>query len=61
MSASLYADAFPVESDKEGRILLPAELVEHAALSSQVVLHGHGRHLPDLGAGRRRPAPDRGP
>ena len=27
LAASLYADAFPVEADKEGRIVLPDSLV----------------------------------
>ncbi len=42
LGAALYADAYPVESDKEGRILLPAELVEHAALVNQVSFMGVG-------------------
>ena len=28
LAATLYADAFPVEADKEGRIVLPDELVD---------------------------------
>ena len=60
MSAALYADAFPVESDKEGRILLPAELVEHAALSNQVAFMGMGDTFqiwePAAGARRRAEA-----
>ena len=42
MAAALYADAFPVEADKEGRILLPSELVEHAGLTNQVSFMGMG-------------------
>ena len=60
MSAALYADAFPVESDKEGRILLPAELVEHAALTNQVSFMGMGDTFqiwePAAGAHRRTEA-----
>ena len=42
MAASLYADAYPVEADKEGRIVLGDELVEHAGLTSQVTFMGLG-------------------
>jgi MraZ protein len=42
LSASLFADAFPAEADKEGRIVLPAELVEHAGLTNQVAFMGMG-------------------
>ncbi len=42
MSAALYADAFPVEADKEGRIALNDELVEHAGLAGQVTFMGMG-------------------
>ncbi len=57
MSAALYADAFPVDADKEGRILLPTELVEHAALAAQVSFMGMGDTFqiwePEAGARRR--------
>jgi MraZ protein len=43
MAAALYADAFPVESDKEGRIVLPENLVAHARLADTVVFMGLGR------------------
>ena len=60
MSAAVYADAFPVEADKEGRIVLPAELVEHAALASQVSFMGMGDTFqiwePAAGARRRAEA-----
>ncbi len=39
----LYSDAYPVESDKEGRIVLPDPLVQHAGLSDTVVFMGLGR------------------
>jgi MraZ protein len=42
MSAALYADAFPVETDKEGRVILPAELVAHAGLTNAVAFMGMG-------------------
>ena len=60
LSAALYADAFPVEADKEGRILLPTELVEHAGLSNQVSFMGMGDTFqiwePAAGARRRTEA-----
>jgi MraZ protein len=41
----LYADAYPVESDKEGRIVLPDVLMQHAGLSETVIFMGLGRHF----------------
>ncbi|HTR16243.1 MAG TPA: division/cell wall cluster transcriptional repressor MraZ [Acetobacteraceae bacterium] len=43
LAAALYADAFPVESDREGRIVLPDSLVAHAGLTETVVFMGLGR------------------
>jgi MraZ protein len=43
LAATLYADAFSVEADKEGRIVLPDQLVEYAGLSDAVVFMGLGR------------------
>ena len=43
LAASLYADAFPLDADKEGRIVLPEALVAHADLSDSVVFMGMGR------------------
>ncbi len=43
MAAALYADAYPLEADKEGRVLLPASLIAHANLSDAVVFMGLGR------------------
>ncbi len=42
LRAALYADAYPVEADKEGRIMLGDDLVEHAGLSGQVAFMGLG-------------------
>ncbi len=42
LSTSLYSAAHPVESDREGRIVLPDWLVEHAGLSDTVVFMGLG-------------------
>jgi MraZ protein len=43
LAASLYADAFPVEADKEGRVVLPDSLVTFAGLTDAVVFMGLGR------------------
>jgi MraZ protein len=57
LAASLYADAFPVEADKEGRVVLPENLVTYARLRDTVVFMGLGRIFqiwePEA-AGRRR-------
>jgi MraZ protein len=42
-AVALYADAFPVEPDREGRIVLPESLVAHAGLAEQVEFMGLGR------------------
>jgi MraZ protein len=41
-AASLFADAFQVEADKEGRILIPDQLAAHAGLTEAVVFMGLG-------------------
>ncbi len=58
LAASLYADAWPVEADKEGRIVLPESLTAHASLSDQVVFMGLGRifQIWEPGAAERRRA-----
>ena len=43
LAASLYVDAFPVDVDKEGRMILPEGLVTYAGLSDTVVFMGLGR------------------
>ncbi len=43
LAAAVYADAFPVESDKEGRIVLPDSLAAHAGLTEAVVFMGMGK------------------
>lgn len=40
---TLYADATRVEPDKEGRIVLPESLVQHAGIADNVVFMGLGR------------------
>ena len=43
LAAALYSDAYPVETDKEGRIVLPDSLIAHAGLTDSVVFMGLGR------------------
>ncbi|HQT63355.1 MAG: cell division/cell wall cluster transcriptional repressor MraZ [Acidocella sp. 20-57-95] len=43
MAVAIYADAYPVEADKEGRVLLPESLVVHAGLSGSVTFLGAGK------------------
>ena len=43
LATALYADAYPLDADKEGRILLPETLRAHANLSEQVTFMGLGR------------------
>ena len=63
LAAALYADAYPVEADKEGRIVLPEMLVAHAGLDEGVVFMGLGRIFqiwqPEAAARRRTEARER--
>lgn len=58
LTTALYADAYPVEADKEGRIILPDSLVLHAGLTEAVVFMGLGRlfQIWEPGAATRRTA-----
>jgi MraZ protein len=53
---ALYADAFPVDSDKEGRIVLPEYLKKFAGLTDGVTFMGLGRtfEIWEPAAGERR-------
>jgi MraZ protein len=42
---TLYADAWEMETDKEGRIVLPAELAGHANLTEAVIFLGLGKRF----------------
>jgi MraZ protein len=63
MAAALYADAYPVESDKEGRIVVPEGLLAHAGISSGVTFMGLGRIFqiwqPEAAEKRREEARER--
>jgi len=60
LAATLYADAFPAEADREGRIVLPDDLVRFAGLKDIVVFMGLGRIFqiwePEAAARRRAEA-----
>ncbi len=43
LAAALFADAYPVDSDKEGRIIVPEILKQHAGLTEGVAFMGLGR------------------
>jgi len=43
LATALFAEAFRLEPDKEGRIVLPEFLKEYAGLSEGVTFLGHGR------------------
>ena len=58
LAAALYAEAHPSEPDKEGRIVLPAELVAFANLGDSVMFMGVGKtfQIWEPAAGERRRA-----
>ena len=43
LSLSLFADAFPLRPDGEGRVVLPEDLIAHAGLTEAVTFMGAGR------------------
>ena len=43
LAATLYANAVPIDVDRDGRIILPESLVAHAGLTDSVVFMGLGR------------------
>ncbi len=59
-ATSFYSEAIPVETDKEGRILVPADFIAHANLSGQVAFMGLGDTFqiwePEAGQRRRKEA-----
>jgi MraZ protein len=60
LAVALYGDAFPVEADKEGRIVLSDDLRAHAHLTDSVTFIGLGRTFqiwqPELARARRAQA-----
>ena len=60
LAAALYADAFPMEADKEGRIILSGDTrATTPKLTDAVAFVGMGRHLSNLGTRRLRGSPAR--
>ncbi len=57
LAIALYGDAFPVEADKEGRIVLSDDLKAHAHLTDSVTFIGLGRTFqiwqPEMALARR--------
>ena len=43
LAAAIYGDAFELDADKEGRIILPSLHVQHAGLKDAVAFFGMGR------------------
>lgn len=43
LSAALYAEAYPVRPDGDGRIMLPEHMIEFAGLQENIVFMGRGR------------------
>ncbi|WP_419896451.1 division/cell wall cluster transcriptional repressor MraZ [Roseomonas sp. USHLN139] len=56
MAAALFADAWPMRPDGEGRIMLPEELIAHAGLGETIAFVGLGRifQLWEPAAAKRR-------
>jgi MraZ protein len=42
MATAIYADAYPIEADKEGRIILNETLATHAGVTDNVTFMGAG-------------------
>lgn len=45
LALALYSDAVDAEPDKEGRIVLPRDLADHAGLAEEVTFIGAGTHF----------------
>lgn len=56
LALALYSDAVDAEPDREGRIVLPRNLADHAALGEDVAFIGAGSHFQiwEPQAGQRR-------
>jgi MraZ protein len=63
LSLTIFGDAQTVESDREGRIVVPESLARHAALGESVAFMGMGRYFqiwePEAAAARRQAARER--
>jgi len=45
LETMLFSDAFPVETDAQGRIVIPDDLVKHAGISGTVSFFGRGQYF----------------
>ncbi|HWL79935.1 MAG TPA: division/cell wall cluster transcriptional repressor MraZ [Roseomonas sp.] len=56
LATAIFADAYPIRPDGEGRIMLPEDLIAHAALTDTVAFVGLGAKftLWDPAAAKRR-------
>ena len=45
LALALYSDAVDAEPDKEGRIVLPRDLADHAGIGEEVTFIGAGTHF----------------
>lgn len=63
LATTLFADAYPLESDKEGRILVPEDLLRHAGITGPIAFMGIGSRFqiwePDAAEARREQARQR--
>jgi MraZ protein len=63
LATALFADAYPLESDKEGRIVLPDDLLVHAGIAGPITFMGIGSRFqiwePAAAASRREQARQR--
>lgn len=63
LATALFADAYPLESDKEGRIIVPEDLLAHANITGPVAFMGIGSRFqlwePAAAAERRANARER--
>ena len=65
MRRFFFSAAHEATPDKQGRVALPAALMEHASLDREVVVTGTGEHLEiwnrdDVGERRQRVTRERG-
>ena len=60
LATSIYSDSYKLEADKEGRIVLPAELIAHAGLNPEKTIAfmgvGNTFEIWDVAAADRRKA-----
>jgi len=45
IAARLFGDSLPIDPDKEGRVIIPARYLQHAAITDAVTLTGRGTYF----------------